>query len=220
MIEAVIFDMDGVLLDSEPLHQEATRRMLAGLGVAVAPGEVEDPAFVGLTDPEIFAVLRVRHRLAPDVDELSRSFAATTSALVRDRAAPMAGVPAVLHALRAAGNRLAVASSSSPELIAATLETLGIRRLFEVVVSGLAVGRGKPAPDVFLETAKRLGVAPAACLVVEDSRNGILAAASAGMRRVAIPCPTTRGHDFTEADLVLDSLPSLLAAAPSLGLRV
>jgi HAD superfamily hydrolase (TIGR01509 family) len=220
MIEAVIFDMDGVLLDSEPLHQEATRRMLAGFGVAVEPGEVEDEAFVGLTDAEIFQVLRARHRLAPDVAELSRCFAATTGALVREHGTPLPGVPQVLQALRAAGNRLAVASSSSPELIATTLATLGIDRLFDQVVSGLDVGRGKPSPDVFLETAKRLGVAPAACLVIEDSRNGILAAAAAGMRRVAIPCPATRAHDFSEADLVLDALPSLLAAAPALGLRV
>ena len=217
MIEAVIFDMDGVLVDSEPLHQESTRRVLAECGVV---DRVDDPTFVGLTDVEIFTIFRARHRFEPDPVTLSRRFIAMASALMREDARPLPGVPDVLHALRAAGYRLALASSSTPEVIAATLEALDIRALFEHVVSAADIGRGKPAPDVFLEAARRLGVAPSACLVVEDSRNGILAARAAGMRRVAIPCPTTRAHDFTEADLVLASLPELLTAATTLDLRL
>jgi len=77
-------------------------------------------------------------------------------------------------------------------------------------VSGLAVGRGKPAPDVFLETARRLGVAPGRCLVVEDSRNGLLAARAAGMACAAVPCPATRHEDFAEADFRLAALLELL----------
>ena len=217
MIDAVIFDMDGVLLDSEPIHQEATRRLMADLGVAGV--DVEDPGLVGLTDLEIFALLRRRHHLAPEARELAERFTVTLTALLRERATPLPGVPEVPRALLAGGHRLALASSSSVSVIAVTLDTLGVRALFEQVVSGAEVGRGKPSPDVFLETAKRLRVAPRACLVVEDSRNGILAARAAGMRRVAVPCPATRGHDFSEADLVLDSLPALLEAAPALGLR-
>jgi HAD superfamily hydrolase (TIGR01509 family) len=210
MIEAVIFDMDGVLVDSEPLHQESTRQVLAECGVVDC---VDDPAFVGRTDVEIFTIFRARHRLDPDPATLSRRFSAVACAILREHARPLPGVPDVLHALRAAGYRLALASSSTPEVIAATLEALGIRALFEHVVSAADSGRGKPAPDVFLEAAKRLGVAPSACLVIEDSRNGILAAQAAGMRRIAIPCPTTRAHDFTEADCVLGSLRELLTSS-------
>jgi HAD superfamily hydrolase (TIGR01509 family) len=202
-IEAVIFDMDGVLVDSEPLHQETTRQVLAECGVE---GRVDDPAFVGLTDVEIFTIFRARHGLDPDPVTLSRRFSAVACAILREHARPLPGVPDVLHVLRAAGYRLALASSATPEVIAATLEVLGIRELFEHAVSAADIGRGKPAPDVFVEAARRLGVAPGACLVIEDSRNGILAAQAAGMRRVAIPCPTTRNHDFSEADLVLASL--------------
>jgi beta-phosphoglucomutase-like phosphatase (HAD superfamily) len=80
-------------------------------------------------------------------------------------------------------------------------------------VSGVEVPRGKPAPDIFLETAKRLGVAPNACVVIEDSERGVRAARAAGMRCVAVPCGATRHHDFTEATLVLAGLPDLLASS-------
>jgi len=103
--------------------------------------------------------------------------------------------------LAARGLRLGLASSSGPEVIEATLTTLGIRALFEAVVSGVEVARGKPAPDVFLETAKRLGVAPGRCVVVEDSERGVRAARAAGMRCVAVPCGETRHHDFRDATL-------------------
>ena len=122
----------------------------------------------------------------------------------------MPGVPDVPRALAARGLRLAVASSSSPVVIDATLTALGVRPLFQTTVSGVEVTRGKPAPDVFLEAAKRLGAAPDACVVVEDSERGVRAARAAGMRCVAIPCGETRHHDFGAATLVLSALPDLL----------
>src|SRR5262249_59183392 len=95
-------------------------------------------------------------------------------------------------------------------VIETTLTTLGVRALFEAVVSGVEVAHGKPAPDVFLEAARRLGVPPDACLVIEDSQRGVQAARAAGMRCVAIPCRETRRHDFSAATLVLPALPDLL----------
>jgi len=125
---------------------------------------------------------------------------------------PMPGIPAVPRALAARGYRLAVASSSALEVIRATVDVLGIATLFETLVSGLDVGRGKPAPDVFLETARRLGLPPRACLAVEDSRNGVLAAKAAGMACAAIPCPATRHEDFSAADYRFGALTDLLPA--------
>ena len=89
-----------------------------------------------------------------------------------------------------------------------------IASVFEALVSGLDVGRGKPAPDVFVETARRLGLPPHVCLVVEDSRNGLLAATAARMACAAIPCPATRHEDFSGADFKLDALPELLPILP------
>src|SRR5262249_48969068 len=91
-----------------------------------------------------------------------------------------------------------------------TLTALGVRALFEAVVSGVEVARGKPAPDVFLEAAKRLGVPAGACLVIEDSERGVQAARAAGMRCVAIPCGETRHHALSAASWGLPALPELL----------
>ena len=123
---------------------------------------------------------------------------------------PMVCVPYVLKVILAAGYRMALASSAEVRVIDANLTALGLRPLFDAVVSGTQVARGKPAPDVFLAAAERLGVRPAACLVVEDSRNGLLAAKAAGMRCVVVPCAHTRHQDFDECDHRLAALPELL----------
>jgi HAD superfamily hydrolase (TIGR01509 family) len=205
---AVIFDMDGVLLDSEPIGYEAMRLVMDRHG---APYDLaQNDEFVGRTSTESFRILRARHRMAPDAEELARQFREAKIRIVRERAAPMAGVPDVLVGARAAGYRLALASSAETPVIDATVETLRLTALFELRVSGWEVGRDKPAPDVFLEAARRLGLPPGECLVVEDSRNGLLAAKAAGMRCVVVPCEATRAHDFGEADHRLASLPELL----------
>ena len=123
----------------------------------------------------------------------------------------MPGVPEVLGELGARGYRMALASSAEPVVIATNLDALDLGRFFEAIVSGTEVARGKPAPDVFLETAKRLGLPAERCLVVEDSRNGLLAAKAAGMACAVIPCATTRHQDFREADYRLQALPDLRA---------
>jgi HAD superfamily hydrolase (TIGR01509 family) len=206
---AVVFDMDGVLVDSEPMHVEAMRRILGPYGVAYTDRENEQ--FFGFTDPEVFRILRTRYGLAPDEHELTRRRTELLVELTRKGTVPMAGVPDVPRTLHARGYRLAVASSSALGVIRATVEALGITPLFEALVSGADVGRGKPAPDVFVETARRLGLPPRACLVVEDSRNGLLAAKAAEMACATIPCPSTRHEDFSEADFRLSALPDLLS---------
>jgi HAD superfamily hydrolase (TIGR01509 family) len=203
----VIFDMDGVLVDSEPLGMEATRRLLARYGIPYSEGENEE--FIGRTTLECCGILRDRHRLEPAVPALARQYLDELLGLARAQAAPMPGVPGTLELLLRRGYRLALASSAEPEVIAATLDTLCLRPLFEVVVSGVEVARGKPAPDIFVETARRLAVAAAECVVIEDSRNGMLAAKAAGMRCVVVPCSTTAGQDFGGADLRLSGLPDL-----------
>jgi beta-phosphoglucomutase-like phosphatase (HAD superfamily) len=123
----------------------------------------------------------------------------------------MPGVPEVPQAIAGRGYAVALASSAVPPVIAATLRAVGLEGLFAVRVSGSEVPRGKPAPDIFLEAARRLGQRPAHCLVVEDSRNGLLAAVAAGMPCAAVPCQLTRDESFTEATVRLTSLPQLLS---------
>ena len=205
---AVIFDMDGVLVDSEPMHVDAMREVLRPYGVPYTDEENEQ--FFGFTDLEVFRVLRERHGLAADPDELAHRRTQLLVRQTRERTVVMPGIPEVPRRLHALGYRLAVASSSAVEVIEATVEVLGLAPVFETLVSGLEVGRGKPAPDVFLETARRLALPPRECLVVEDSRNGLLAAKAAGMACAAVPCPATRHENFAEADFRLTALPELL----------
>jgi HAD superfamily hydrolase (TIGR01509 family) len=208
-VDAVIFDMDGVLVDSEPLHTHATKLLLADCGVDWDERESAD--YIGLTDVESFAALTLRHGLSGDPRDLATRWTERAVPLLR-HARPMPGVPAVPLTLRERGYRLALASSSSrPRVIAATLDAIGARSLFEVVVSGTEVPRGKPSPDVFLEAARRLDIPPARCLVIEDSRHGVTAARAAGMRCIAIPCATTAHQDFAHATTRLTSLSDVLS---------
>ncbi len=212
-VAAVVFDMDGVLVDSEPMNFAAMRRMLGRHGIEYT--DADDRRFRGRRNLDLYAWLRAERAGVPDDDVLDGAYTQTLTAMIRDACTPMAGVPAVLLALRERGSRLALASTTAPADIAETLRALGAAGVFEAAVSGVEVAHGKPAPDIFLEAARRLGLAPARCLVVEDSRNGTLAAVRAGMACVAIPCAATRDEDFGEAHARLEALPALLDLVPT-----
>jgi HAD superfamily hydrolase (TIGR01509 family) len=206
---AVVFDMDGVLVDSEPFGFEALRRVMARHGLPYT--EQENAEFLGRTTLESCRTLKARHGLLESAETLADWYIEGMLELIGRGPIPMPGVPEVLQRIRASGYRMALASSAEPRVIEANLTALALRPLFEAVVSGTQVARGKPAPDVFLAAAERLGVAPADCLVIEDSRNGLLAAKAAGMRCAVVPCAHTRHQDFREADHRLGALPELLA---------
>ena len=208
-LQAVIFDMDGVLVDSEPFGFEALRRVMARHGLPY--GEEENAEFLGRTTLDSCRILRARHLIPESEETLADWYVEGMLEQIARGPIPMAGVPEVLRSVRAAGYRMALASSAELRVIDANLAALSLRPFFEAVVSGIQVPRGKPAPDVFLAAAERLGVASAACLVVEDSRNGLLAAKAAGMRCAVVPCAQTRHQEFGEADHRLTALPELLA---------
>src|SRR5262245_5275910 len=208
-VDAIIFDMDGVLVDSEPLGFEAMRRVMARQGVAYTHADNDE--FVGRTTLEECQILTARHHLATDPRELTSEYVDLLVGLIRQQPRPLPGVPGVLEALHASEYRLALASSADLAVIGENVSALRLERFFEVIVSGTQVARGKPAPDLFVETARQLRVSPAACLVVEDSRNGLLAAKAAGMACAVVPCSSTRHQDFREADHVLQALWDLRA---------
>jgi HAD superfamily hydrolase (TIGR01509 family) len=163
-------------------------------------------------------------RILWDLDDPTPSLVETRTrhllTLIHAEGQPLPGVPLVPRELRAAGFGLGVASASPRRIIDAVLARVGLADCFQAIVSGDEVARGKPAPDGFLLAARRLGVAPEACLVVEDSRNGVLAARTAGMAVAAVPCPATSHEDFSPADIVLPSLEALpKALAPEDGPR-
>ncbi|MEX2221725.1 MAG: HAD family phosphatase [Candidatus Rokuibacteriota bacterium] len=207
-IQAVIFDMDGVLVDSEPFGFEALRRVMTRYGLGYS--EEENAEFLGRTTLESCSILKDRHGLPDSAKALAAFYIEGMLQQIENGPIPMPGVPDVLERVRASGYRLALASSAERRVIHANLAALSLTPLFEAVVSGTQVARGKPAPDVFLAAAELLAVAPDGCLVIEDSRNGLLAAKAAGMRCAVVPCAYTRHQDFREADHRLAALPDLL----------
>jgi HAD superfamily hydrolase (TIGR01509 family) len=206
-IAAALFDMDGVLVDSEPLHLLATQLALGPRGPSYT--ERDNRAFFGTTDHELFRVLRILFDVEASTDDLVEAKRRHLAALLRTRGRPMPGVPTIPLRLREDGVRLGLVTASPRPVIRAVLALVGLDDAFEAVVSGDEVPRGKPAPDGFLMAARRLGVEPSTCLVVEDSRNGVLAGKAAGMLVAAVPCAATGHEDFSPADLVLPSLEAL-----------
>ena len=222
-IEAVIFDFDGIVLDSETPEYESHRRIYAQCGVTLTVDE-----WCGVIgtwseghDEQWFARLSERSSAAPARDayfaERRRIFDESVPAR------PMRGIQELLTTLRAAGIPTAIASSAPARWVVGAVERLGIRPLFDTVVTGDQVAQRKPAPDVYLEAARRLGADPARSIAIEDSGPGITAARAAGMKAVVIPHWLTERHDLSGADLTvahageltLDRL-ALLCAAHSI----
>lgn len=209
-IKAVIFDMDGVLVDSEPLLFEAERILLAELGAELTE-EAKKP-FIGMGGHEVLQALLGHFGLEADVAALGKHKGEIYLELARTVPgfSPTAELARAVHA---DGLPLAIASGSSQEGIAICLSAIGLTEQFPVQVSVSSVARGKPAPDVFLAAAEQLGVDPANCLVVEDAIHGVQSAQSAGMRVIAIPSVTDPLHPgFHQADLLI---PGGMSAADS-----
>ncbi|MEU7543143.1 HAD family hydrolase [Streptomyces sparsogenes] len=183
---AVLFDLDGTLVDSEPHYYEAGRLTLERYGVTGFTWE-RHLRFLGIGTRETLEILRREHGIDAPVDELVAVKNRHYLELVRTSAKAFPGMREFAERLLAAGHPVAVASGSSRAAIDAVLEATGLGPLLTVRVSAEEVGRGKPEPDVFLEAARRLGVAPADCVVVEDAAPGVEAARRAGMRCIAVP---------------------------------
>jgi HAD superfamily hydrolase (TIGR01509 family) len=212
---AVIFDMDGVLVDSEPLHFAALRQVMADLGVDYTAAENE--ALLGWTTPATFAELMRRHNLPGPVERYVERYDAAILPVL-STARPAEGVVHLVQALRDGDVPLGVASGSRPNWIAATLRAIDLADAFKVVVSGDEVARGKPAPDIYLAAAERLGVSPSGCVAIEDSPNGVAAARAAGMQVVGVRTSYTAHLSLDGAAAVVDSLAHLGSAARLLGL--
>ncbi|MBW8796802.1 MAG: HAD family phosphatase [Streptomyces sp.] len=199
---AVIFDLDGTLVDSEPNYYEATRQMLAGHGVTDYTW-AEHERLVGISTLETVTLLRDRHGLRPPVAELLAETNRRYLELARTGTRVYPEMRKFVELLAAEGVPSAVASGSSPEAIEAILAGTGLGAYLRTAVSADEVPRGKPAPDVFLEAAHRLGAAPADCVVLEDAAPGVAAAHTAGMRCIAVPYAAAQAGLLSTADLLL-----------------
>jgi sugar-phosphatase len=204
-IEAVVFDMDGVLVDSEPIWRAVEREVFGGVGIDITDEDLLPTMGVRVAD-----VVARWHRRHP-WDEPSRERVTET---IVDRVAETierhgelnGGAARAIDYIGGLGLPMALASSSPMRLIRAVLSMGGLTDRFAVVLTAEDETRGKPDPAVYVSAARRLGVMPERCLAVEDSINGVRAAKAAGMVCVAVPAGGAGDDGFGEADLVIESL--------------
>lgn len=205
-IRAAIFDMDGVLIDSEPFWQDVEVSVFQSVGVPLTAELAKST--VGLRVDEVtahwFARFPWQH---PSQDVVTDRIVQAIIERVRDTGQSKDGVDEAITLLRSLGCSLAVASSSYQSVIDAVLEKLNLARHFVAVHSAEHEPQGKPHPGVFLSTAKKLGINPRECLVFEDSPNGVAAAKAAGMYCIAVPDKAGSGGDsLSVADVIIPSL--------------
>jgi pseudouridine 5'-phosphatase len=203
-MRAVVFDMDGLMFNTEDLYTAAGTELLRRRGHTFTD-ELKD-AMMGLPAQPSFEAM-IRHCSLNDTwQQLSVESNQLFLSYLGDRLAPMPGLLELLAALERAAVPKAIATSSRRELVDPCLQPFDLRKRFQFILTAEDVVHGKPDPEIYLTAARCFGVPPAEMAVLEDSRNGCLAAASAGAYAIAVPGEHSRQHDFCMASLVVDSL--------------
>ena len=201
---AVIFDLDGVLWDGEPLYHEAFNVVLAPLGHHVSEDDYNQ--VIGQSVEACWDWMWERFKLAEPAASFLPAYDRAVLQLLERPAEPLPGVRSLISELKRLGVPIAVASASLRAWVDATLRGLGLQDAFVATVSASDVASAKPAPDLYLTAAARLGVAPERCLAVEDTLAGVRSAKAAGMFAVQLRAASTALPPLDEADLVLDDL--------------
>lgn len=206
MLKAVIFDMDGVIIDSEPTHMKLENETYKKLGIEVTGDE--HLSFVGSTSHYMWETLKNKYKLTQTLEELIEYERTKYFKYLNSDECEITlieGVKELIEDLHENGVKLAIASSSPLNVIEAVAKRFQIEKYFEVFVTGDYVKKSKPEPDIFLYASKKLGVSPENCVVIEDSHNGVLAAKNAGIKCVGINSDVEGRQDISMADLVINS---------------
>lgn len=214
MIRNILFDMDGVLIDSEPVHFQIWRQVFHNHGLDIDFDHYQH--CVGSNLDSLFLMAEKYYGVTfDDRPSLIREFRALKEPWFHEKGVPpIPGVQTAVRTLYQRGYRMAVASSSALKYIEFITESLGIQDCFDALCTGQAVPHPKPAPDIFLFAADALGAKPQDCLVIEDSRNGSVAARDAGMTCWGFRNPSSGNQDLSTASWIFDAFHQILGRLP------
>ena len=202
MRKAVIFDMDGVIAETEHAHIVAEKQTMLRYGIEISEDELHE--YTGTTAKVMFTSLIEKYKLNTTFDRIFKEKEEILFRLLEEDVQPTKGVIDLLRKLKKMKIKLAVASSSHKRMIEYVLKKLKIIDLFDSIVGAEDIDRSKPDPEIFLISAKRLNVKPEECTVVEDSKLGVEAAKKAGMKCLGYVNPSSGKQDLSKADFVAD----------------
>ncbi|NLM98228.1 MAG: HAD family phosphatase [Halanaerobiaceae bacterium] len=205
-MKCVIFDMDGVIIDSEPIHVKLEKELLEESGGDYS--KINHKDFMGTTDVHFWSTLKKQFNIKLSVEDLINKKRKRFLENL-DQVPLVDNVLDFMKTLRNIGCKLGLASSNNEKAVEAVRNKFGLSEYIDVFINGESVTRGKPHPEIFLTTAKYLGLKPEECLVIEDTRNGVRAAKAAGMKCVGFKNKNSGEQDLSEADLIISSYKNL-----------
>ena len=203
---AILFDMDGVLVDSEPLFLSAINRLLVQEGVEPVSEQENEEFLIGTTIGETWRQLKIHRTLPLPAEEYISRYDDIVRQVMQEELEPQPGVRQLLEICRDRGLPKAVASSSLHMWVDLKLNAIGLTGAFDAVLGGDDVARGKPEPDIYIKAAEALGVPPEECIAIEDSPIGISAAVASGAYTIAVRTDYTRNLDVSQAHEILETL--------------
>lgn len=205
--KAVIFDMDGVIVESEEAHIQAEKRIMQKRGITITSEQLHQ--YTGSTAKYMFTRLKESYRLKESIEDLESEKEDLLLKLIEQGIRPTPGIIPLIKKLKQLGIKLALASGSSRRLISHVLRGLQIEKYFDATLGAEDTTASKPDPEIFQEAAIRLGVKPEECVVIEDSNLGVTAAKMAGMKCVGYCNPESGRQDLSAADVITDDFASL-----------
>ncbi len=209
MESAIIFDNDGVIIDSEPLHIEADLLTLQSYGIELQPEALH--RFIGVKDLEMWRILKEELALPNSPEVLREKKEQLRDRIfLPERLVPIPGIPELFETVRRAGWKIAVASSSARTLIGPWLQLMGLMSFLDAFVTGEDVRHGKPHPEPYQLAAARLGLLPEDCVAVEDSPHGVASAKNAGCRCIGFRTPGGPHQDLSGADHIISDICEIL----------
>ena len=208
MLKAAIFDMDGVIIDSEPFHWEVNKKIFKILGIRASKKDYKK--YIGTSNTNMWTDLKSRYKLPQSIKKLvAMQGSGNVDFLRENQFGPIEGITELLFDLKKNNIVIALASSSPSIAIHLVLKKFNFKNFFSVVVSGEDFKKSKPAPDIFLKTAKLMHALPARCVVIEDSTHGVFAARAAGMKSIGFANKNSWDQDLSQADLIVDDIRKL-----------